>query len=389
MGVQMNKTHETLPEVAILLGRAERLSVHEIRATLVRSGHQIDTLTVTSGVALVKATPIPDATWFASLGGSVKFGAVVGEPLTDERAMRSVLVEAIGADATIGLSILGGKLSAGVVASGLKHDIDTLRRFVVSGDGSALSAAQSKGIRSDKGSEWLVLVDQGSYRVIQIQAVQDIDELTRRDRELPVADAKRGMLPTKLARMMVNIALGEQSSASPVLLDPFCGTGRTLIEALLVGARILGSDIDQAAIDASRENLTWAAETYHLTEYDADQVLTSPIDKVGTLFSPGTIDAIATEPFLGPPLVRLPTAPERESLFRQLTPTYDALLHAGQLLLKPGGRLVAVFPLIQNESLGAHFVDRFPRFGYHLLDSIPVARSDQLIARDIVLLEKQ
>lgn len=388
----MNKTHETLPEVAIVLGRSERLSVHEIRSTLLRSGRHIDALTVTSGVALVKATPMPDVSWFQILGGSVKFGFVIGQPQGSEVAVRTLLKESIGSSTMIGLSTLGAKLNAGVIASELKKEISTLRRFVVSADGSLLSAAQSKGIAAEKGSQWLILATNGSYRLVQILAVQDIDDFTKRDRELPVNDAKRGMLPTKLARMMVNISLGEirpKNDWHPVVFDPFCGTGRTLVEAMLSGAHILGTDIDPVAIDASRKNLAWATSTYHFGNYDPEQLLVSSIDKVARLFSAESIDAIVTEPFLGPPLHRMPTSIERDQLFDELTPSYAALLRVGQLLLKPGGRLVAVFPLIQDQSLRTHFVDRFPRFGYHLLDSIPVTRSDQLIARDIVLLEKQ
>jgi tRNA G10 N-methylase Trm11 len=385
----MNKTHESLPEYAIVLGRAEHLSVREIEATLKRSGRRIDALTVTSGIALVKATPAPDATWFAALGGAVKFGVVIGEPCASEVDLHSLLVKAIGASPTIGLSIVGSKLNSGVLASGLKREIPTLRRFMTPTEGGLFSAAQSKGIVADKGSEWLILATKDSYQLIQIQANQDIDDMTRRDRDLPVSDAKRGMLPTKLARMMVNIALGERTTdEAPVLLDPFCGTGRTLIEALLVGAHILGADIDAVAVEASRQNLAWAANLYHRDNYDPEQLLTSPIDKIGRLFSPNSIDAIATEPFLGPPMNRQPTSVERDRLFDQLIPSYEALLRAGQLLLKPGGRLVAVFPMIQELSLRSRLVDSFPRFGYHLLDSIPVTRADQWIARDIVLLKK-
>ena len=365
--------------------------MQEIEATLLRSGRRIDNLTVTSGVVLVKATPLPDKTWFSGLGGSLKFGQVIGQPTISESVVLELLKDSIGSSPVIGLSVVGGTLSAGVIASGLKKDIPTLRRFTVSSDGSLLSAAQSKGITADKGTEWLILVSKGSYRLVRIQAVQDIDDLTRRDRGLPVADAKRGMLPTKLARMMVNIALGDRvpGDEPAIVLDPFCGTGRTLIEAMLVGADILGSDIDATAIDASRKNLAWTAQTYHLDTYDPEQLQTVPIDKLGRLFSPNSIDAIATEPFLGPPLHRMPSSSEREQLFDELRPSYEALLRAGQLLLKPGGRLVAVFPQLQEQSLFGQFVDRLPAFGYHLLDSIPVTRPDQLIARDIVLLKKQ
>ncbi|MBQ6438364.1 hypothetical protein IJJ12_03200, partial [bacterium] len=56
---------------------------------------------------------------------------------------------------------------------------------------------------------------------------QNIDDWTLRDRAKPYADHRKGMLPPKLARIMVNLALGEQVLADKPafsLYDPFCGT---------------------------------------------------------------------------------------------------------------------------------------------------------------------
>lgn len=47
-------------------------------------------------------------------------------------------------------------------------------------------------------------------------------------------------LPPKLARFMVNLARPKVDS---VVLDPFCGSGSILIEAGLIGCRVLGSDV--------------------------------------------------------------------------------------------------------------------------------------------------
>ena len=384
----MNETHNTPLEFAVVLGRVPRLSVREIEATIVRSGRQLHNLTVTSGVALVKVSPDLDDAWFLSLGGALKYGQVVERIARDDSALPELLIRHVGNAHTIGLSALGADIQLAKLGSQVKKEVPTLRRFIIPQEATLLSAASAKGI-GDDGSEWLILASDKEYALVRIKLSQQIDDLTNRDRNLPAADARRGMLPTKLARMMVNIALGTMADEQPLLLDPFCGTGRALIEAMLVGSHVLGSDSDPLAIEASRANLAWAAQTYQLPNYDPDQLILAEIAKIGRLLSPGTIDAIATEPFLGPPLTRKPTAVERDQLFIQLLPLYEDLLRAGQLLLKPSGRLVAVFPIIDSQSLFTRIVDSLPRFGYHLLDSIVVARSDQWIARDIVLLRKQ
>jgi tRNA (guanine10-N2)-dimethyltransferase len=49
-------------------------------------------------------------------------------------------------------------------------------------------------------------------------------------------------MQAKLARCMVNLA---EPKAGDLVLDPFCGTGTTLIEAALIGCRALGLDVQR------------------------------------------------------------------------------------------------------------------------------------------------
>jgi len=59
-------------------------------------------------------------------------------------------------------------------------------------------------------------------------------------------------MTAKMARCMVNLA---QTKAGDLVLDPFCGTGSILIEAGLMGCRIVGFDIKKRMVKGSLENL--------------------------------------------------------------------------------------------------------------------------------------
>jgi tRNA (guanine10-N2)-dimethyltransferase len=61
-------------------------------------------------------------------------------------------------------------------------------------------------------------------------------------------------MQAKLARCMVNLA---QPKKNDLVLDPFCGTATTLVEAGLIGCKILGTDIKLKMIRGSRENLEY------------------------------------------------------------------------------------------------------------------------------------
>jgi len=61
-------------------------------------------------------------------------------------------------------------------------------------------------------------------------------------------------MPSKMARCMVNLA---HAKAEALLLDPFCGTGTSLIEATFIGCRAVGVDAQRRMILGCRRNLRY------------------------------------------------------------------------------------------------------------------------------------
>jgi tRNA (guanine10-N2)-dimethyltransferase len=59
-------------------------------------------------------------------------------------------------------------------------------------------------------------------------------------------------MQAKLARCMINLA---EPKAGEVILDPFCGTGTTLIEAELIGCRAIGLDIQRRMARGTIRNM--------------------------------------------------------------------------------------------------------------------------------------
>lgn len=76
-----------------------------------------------------------------------------------------------------------------------------------------------------------------------------------------------GSMGPMLARALANIA-GARPGAT--VLDPMCGTGGILVEAGLVGARVLGLDAQQKMVAGARENLDALLDgDWHLVQGDA------------------------------------------------------------------------------------------------------------------------
>ncbi|MBI4447875.1 methyltransferase domain-containing protein [Candidatus Woesearchaeota archaeon] len=77
-------------------------------------------------------------------------------------------------------------------------------------------------------------------------------------------------LHPKLARAVVNLTGVKKNQ---VLLDPFCGTGGILIEAGLVGCRVVGCDLDELMLEKTEENLKfYGIKKYKLKLGDATKI---------------------------------------------------------------------------------------------------------------------
>lgn len=84
-------------------------------------------------------------------------------------------------------------------------------------------------------------------RLAQIQPKPFVD---RRPRKKPFFHPSA--MNAKLARCMVNLA---QARTGDAVLDPFCGTGTTIIEAALIGCKAIGADVQRRMIKGAEENL--------------------------------------------------------------------------------------------------------------------------------------
>jgi len=151
-------------------------------------------------------------------------------------------------------------------------------------------------------------------------------------------------IPPRLARIMINLA---SSQPRKVLLDPFCGVGTILQEALLSKARAIGVDADPWCVKASTANLEWLKKEYVLgnAEY---KIFVGDARRLSDQIQEESIDCIVTEPELGPPLRDLPTDSYARKIVEKLEPLYDGFLREAYKVVKTGGRVVFVTPYIRT-----------------------------------------
>lgn len=358
------------------------------------------------------------------LGGTQKAGRVVAElSNSDWRAASTKIVQAY----TKAWSGHEGKLTLGISAYGFdaparevqKTGIilkQTLKksgvslRLIPNTDpqlNTATSHHNKLGLADNKVELLVVRARDGRVIIAESIGAQNISALARRDQGRPKRDAFVGMLPPKLARIIVNLAVGEANPLyGGVLLDPFCGTGVILQEASLRGFDIYGSDLSDKMIEYTDKNLMWLLDQPYSP---VSQALKDKADPNWRYFTLEQGDAtshrwkyapqfVATEAYLGQPF-SAPPSPEK---LKQVQKNCDHIISgflkniAGQI--KPGTPLcVAVptwrdtkgkfthLPLIKNiEQLG------FVQYQFKNIQSgdLLYYREGQVVARELLVLSK-
>lgn len=230
----------------------------------------------------------------------------------------------------------------------------------------------------------LLKIEDEWYRVI---GVQDIDAYARRDQARPARDAKVGMLPPKLAQILINLC-GDLKKDSRIL-DPFCGTGVVLQESLLMGYTAYGTDLEPRMIDYSKRNLEWFTgqkERYDLEVGDA------------TAFKwNGKIDAVACEGYLGSPMSNAPAEIKLKAEKQNCSSIVLGFLKNISTQIKSGTPVTIAAPAWLRED-GSYsrmkIHDEIEEIGFEISPltrgkGLLYYREGQVVARDILILKKK
>lgn len=202
-----------------------------------------------------------------------------------------------------------------------KRDSEAARSAVIRYGSNALGSENDGCVREDSSGygrpEQMALVADGPER-----ATFDSNKLLARDRS--VHDWYRFVLsfPPHLVRHYLNrFGLGP----SAVVLDPFCGTGTTLVEAKKLGIASLGIEANPMAQLAARVKIDWTPNPSALVEH-AERIGARALEE---LAADGFTDVGA--PATGKPMRSLPTEASRLLLTDSLSP---APLHRAMVLLR-------------------------------------------------------
>lgn len=401
---------------------------------------------------------------FLRLGGSIRLAQVVKKLSSSswsktEKELEDYAVthaENINGKLIFGVSTFGVDVSPKKLARtalNLKKSIKSSGNSVrmVPHDKLELNSATVlyNKLTSENGLELLVVSDGSETYLARTTNVQDIDAYSARDQARPHRDAKVGMLPPKLAQIIVNLSVG-QTSAEKIrtrlpgktgaetssaerridntsneqhsvkasldgktnssnqalldseiggrirILDPFCGTGVVLQEAMLMDFDIYGTDLEPRMIQYSIDNLKWLDEKYpNVGDYRRIEVGDATNFK---WYEPEKITNVAAETYLGQPLSSLPASEHLSKIIYEVNLLHHKFLENIASQIKPGTRLCLAVPTWRGKREFLHLptLDYLDDLGYTRMrfkhaddENLIYHRENQVVGRELLVLEKR
>lgn len=343
-------------------------------------------------------------------GGMQKAGRVVFElPNGDWHRVSMKIVQAyvslwshFDGKITLGISAYGFDISpreiqkTGIVLKQKLKQTGVSLRLIPNSEpalNSATSHHNKLGLSNNKVE--LIVIRARSGRIIIAESIgaQNITAYTKRDQERPKRDAFVGMLPPKLAQLMINLATSDPSEKGLQILDPFCGTGVVLQEAALMGYSVYGTDLVDKMVDYSRVNLDWLADLYrhkiNVTIHQGDAMDTKWQQP---------IDVIVCESYLGQPFSAPPSPAKLDQVRKNCDHIITNFLKNIAQQIESGTPLCVAVPAWRDGNGKFHHLPvigqlktlGFTQYEFKNIknDELLYYREEQVVARELLVLVK-
>lgn len=402
----------------LILGRQPALGLAELESL-----YGAGTLKPLGERAVLCSLPA-DKINFTRLGGSVRLAQPLETFNTNKwpviaRQIAIYLPELIkdlpqDGKARLGLSVFGHNVNIKqLFATGLslKKIFKSAQRSVrlVPNTEPELGSAQvlHNQLTGKLGIELLIIQNGNQTTLARTLVVQDIEAYARRDQGRPMRDARVGMLPPKLAQVIVNLAVADTNPIyGAAVLDPFCGTGVVLQEAVMMEFDVYGSDLDQRMVEYTDQNLMWLLDQPNCP---VDKPVWAKDDQTWRYFKLEKGDAtvhswrplpnfIASEAYLGRPFSAQPRPEILAEVMQDVDTILEKFLQNIARQTKPNFRMCVAIPAWRVGQNFKHLplVDHLDKLGYNRVsfehakaEELVYYRPNQIVARELLVVTRK
>ena len=385
-----------MKQYLFIFGNHPLLSLIELKSVVEKFDDKIVVELICDNIAQITTDNPFDCVWWQNkLGGTVKIAEKVAS--TSEELVTELIKQHCEPQAgkfMFGISSynllktdtnkMGMEVKRSIASKGTKV------RFVVSKEKVLSSVIVKKNRLLSNGAEFILFKKNNDVYLAITRSVQDFEAFGERDFGRPAADAKNGMLPPKLAKIMINLATAD---ADDVLLDPFCGSGTVIQEALLMGyKKIYGSDINERAINNTKININWLAKKNPLININEVSIKQANALELTKQFKSKEVNAVITEPYLGP-VNQSGLLNKETKVLQELENVFYQFVEQVTGVIKSNGKLVVVVPIIAGRTFNYKkaladkgWLEIFP--ANYSVDEAKYSRNNQRVERLILVAKK-
>jgi len=394
-----------MPKYLFVLGRDSLLSLAEIIIYLKSRKTGFKLISVEENAVLIESDKINTKKVMHDLGGTVKIAEILfeGKNFSEifELIKKNELIEWMNEKFCFSLNFYGKELNQiNEIEEFFKKEFRKQKKKAVYkkpkkhekiGFNSSPSQVHSWNLIQEKSD--FVFFNSGQIFFGTTITCFNPKELKRRDEDRP-KQRKLESVSLRLARILINLTGVKENQT---LLDPFCGIGSILQEAMFNGVNVLGIELNDETAGNARKNIEWFEKKHRTgrtwTVIQGDSAF------IKETLQGRKFDAIASEPFLGPLIKRAPKEKEVQKTIQELGQLYYSFFKKLSLIIKDQ-RIAIIIPSIQcSNGRKIHLTEKV--FSEHFVSVNPIKHikenafpfnymeKESRIGRRIYLLEKK
>ncbi len=255
------------------------------------------------------------------------------------------------------------------------------KKALIKRSGKYIKTQKGRTIKIPKADHELFCYKKDKIYYGTVSQVYDYNEVKQRDMKKPVRRESLAISP-RLSKILINLS---QTKQGELLLDPFCGIGVILQEALVKGINVQGVDKDSRAIENAKRNIKWLEKKYKINAtYKLERNDSKQLKNV-------KFNGIATEPHLGEIIRKKPNKRKSEEIIGKFEKLIIPILKNLKNLQKENAKIAITMPSTKYAKVDMNKICKLTGLKIKKLKEInfPLeeSRENQFISRDIVVFE--
>ena len=224
---------------------------------------------------------------------------------------------------------------------------------------------------------YLTLIEHNNLVYLGI-STQKYDNSDVKDRDMNKPERRESLaISPRLSKILINLSGAKRGI---LLLDPFCGVGGILQEALIKNIKCYGIDKDKKAIADAEKNLKWIKSNYKINvdyKLECNTSTKAPDLQFG---------AVATETPLGRLVKKKPSDNEAKKIISNFEGIIIPVLTRLKKVKKPNAKISITFPAIRNFHVDIDKISKKTGLKIYM-KPILESRPKQYISRDMLIFQ--